>query len=137
MPYFEHFIFHDRRSRKINEISYFSVGCRVRSIASGSQFIAIGTETTAWLTPPQDTSIKYLSAKTTVRDCCHSVVDLVKVLGGPSEGLEFEVCPVPDSGKDFLRKFEMVCQRELDGVDDGKTLIMKGELKRDPKNGED
>ena len=84
-----------------------------------------------WLTPPLDTSSEYRPTKSSVRDCCTSIVDLVKVIGGPSIGLEFEVCPLPDSGKDFLRRFEVVCQRELDGVDDERTIRMKEELKRD------
>ena len=71
-----------------------------------------------WLTPPLDTSNGYLPAKSTVRDCSFSVVNLVKVLGGLSEGLELQVCPVTNSDKNFLRRFEMVCHIELDGVND-------------------
>ena len=82
-----------------------------------------------WLAPYPDEENAYLSARTTVRDCCTIVVNLIADLGGPSKGLEFQVCPVTHGGKNFLRRFETVCQMDFEATEDDKVVKGKKELK--------
>lgn len=82
-----------------------------------------------WVTSPTDERNEYLYARTTVRDCCTILVDLIADFGGPSKDLEFQVCPLTDSGKLFLRRYELVCQREFEGVQDENTARLKKDLK--------
>lgn len=78
-----------------------------------------------WLTPITDKARSSLARKTSVQDCVEAVVKLLKDFGGPTEGLEVQLCPLSRWERDICMVFELAWQRENWKVEDDVTVELR------------